>query len=105
MVFMCTLQRSVANLKNCRVNTRLMIFITVAMLKSKFLVMYTWEISNSCWSMIFMISIISATTLAVRVAYDIVQNDVALRYSSILIECEISYIFRRQSDVEGCVSV
>ena len=34
-----------------------------------------------------------------------IQNDVALRYSSILIECEISYIFRRQSDVEGCVSV
>ena len=49
MVFVCTLWRSVTNLKNCRVNTRLMIFITVAMLKNKkFLVMYTWEISNSC---------------------------------------------------------
>ena len=56
--------------------------------------------------MIFTISIVSATTLAVRVAYDTdcnpVHNDVALRYSSILKECEISCIFRRHL---GCWGV
>ena len=63
--------------------------------------------------MIFTISLVSATSFAVRVAvYDIecnpIHNDVASMYSNILIECEISYIFsggRRQSAVEGCVSV